>query len=188
MKIHFNSPVILSFSLIATLIMALKAISGAFFIQNIEPFFAAPGQFNWDSLAFYTGILFHPLAHGDWGHLLGNFSMILLLGPILEEKYGSSNTIMMILVTALLTGILNALIFDSGLIGASGIVFMLILLSSFSNVKAGNIPLTFILVAFLFLGKEIYSGLIEEDNISQFGHIMGGVLGAAFGFLMVKDK
>ena len=54
----------------------------------------------------------------------------------------------MILVTALLTALLNAVFFNTGLLGASGIVFMLILLSSCANIRAGEIPLTLILVAY----------------------------------------
>jgi membrane associated rhomboid family serine protease len=98
-----------------------------------------------------------------------------------EEKYGSKRLLIMILLTALVTGILNILFFNTGLLGASGIVFMLILLSSFTNVRNGEIPITFILVAFLFLGKEVLES-IQNDNISQFAHIIGGICGSIFGF------
>jgi hypothetical protein len=65
--------------------------------------------------------------------------------------------------------------------GASGVVFMLILLVSFTNVRGGEIPITFILVALLFIGKELLSGL-EANNISETAHIIGGVCGSIFGF------
>ena len=94
----------------------------------------------------------------------------------------------MILVTAIITGLLNAALFDTGGIGASGVVFMMILLGSFVNVQSGKIPLTFILVMLLFLGKEIYNGLVSDDNISQFAHILGGLCGGAFGFLIERKK
>jgi membrane associated rhomboid family serine protease len=87
----------------------------------------------------------------------------------------------MMLVTALVTGLLNILFFHTGLLGASGIVFMLILLVSFTNSKSGEIPLTFILIALLFIGKEILQSL-QSDQISQFAHIIGGICGSVFGF------
>ena len=88
----------------------------------------------------------------------------------------------MMMITALATGALNVLVFPTGLFGASGIVFMLILLISITNIRAGEIPLTFIVVVLLFLVKEIV-GAFQENDISEFAHIVGGICGAAFGFL-----
>jgi membrane associated rhomboid family serine protease len=113
---------------------------------------------------------------------MGNMTFILLLGPIVEERYGSKKTLGMILITALVTALMNLFFFNTGLIGASGIVFMLIVLVSFTNVKSGQIPVTFILVAVLFVGKELLNSM-WADNVSQFAHIMGGACGGIFGFL-----
>ena len=101
----------------------------------------------------------------------------------------------MIIVTALVTGLLHILfasllgdpMVNEGLLGASGIVFMLIILSSLTNFQKGTIPLTFILVAILFLGKEIYAGLTAEDNISQLAHIGGGICGGILGFIAERN-
>ena len=124
----------------------------------------------------------HIFGHASLDHLLGNLTFVLLLGPIVEEKYGSRKMIIMIFLTALITGILNITLFSTGLMGASGIVFMLILLVSFTNSNEGEVPITFILVAVLFIGKEIIQSM-NADNISQFAHIMGGACGSMFGFL-----
>jgi membrane associated rhomboid family serine protease len=123
----------------------------------------------------------HVAGHVNLEHLLGNLTFVLLLGPIIEEKYGSGRMLIMILVTALVTGLLNIFLFHTGLLGASGIVFMLILLISFTNSKSGEIPITFILVAVLFIGKEILHSL-QADQVSQFAHIIGGICGSVFGF------
>jgi membrane associated rhomboid family serine protease len=114
---------------------------------------------------------------------MSNFTFILLIGPILEEKYGSSRLLLMILFTGLVTGLLQVAVFTDGLMGASGIVFMMIILGSFVNVRSGDIPLTFILVAVLFLGREVVQAL-GEDQISQFAHIIGGICGGIFGFAL----
>jgi membrane associated rhomboid family serine protease len=121
------------------------------------------------------------IGHADINHFLSNFSFILLLGPILEETYGTRILLMMIAATALVTGALNALFFPSFLLGASGVVFMMILLASFTNFNKGEIPLTFILVLILYIGREVISSF-RSDNISEFAHIVGGFCGSLFGF------
>ena len=126
-------------------------------------------------------LLSHSMGHASTEHLLGNLTFILLLGPIVEEKYGSKNVLFMMLLTSLVTGILNYYFFNTGLLGASGIVFMLILLVSFTNVREGEIPVSFILISVLFLGKELIQSM-QSDHISQFAHIIGGVCGSIFGF------
>ena len=74
------------------------------------------------------------------------------------------------------------------LLGASGVVFALILLSSFTCVREGEIPLTFILVAIIYIGQQIYEGLFIQDNISNLTHILGGLVGAVLGFVMNRNK
>lgn len=151
------------------------------------PYFSIGGTLHPESLFFYTSLVTHVIGHANFDHLLGNLTFILLLGPIVEEKYGSRNTLFMFIITAIFTGLLNVFFFNTGLMGASGIVFMLILLASFTNNRKGGIPLTFLLIAILFIGKEVFQGL-QQDNISQFAHIMGGVLGSFFGFSGIFKK
>ena len=67
------------------------------------------------------------------------------------------------------------------LLGASGLVYMLIFLASTSGSRAGEIPLTLVAVAALYPTQEILGGLFSADNISQLTHIVGGVCGAVMG-------
>lgn len=150
-------------------------------------YFTVKNTIDWTNPLSIFSLFSHVIGHGSLEHLLGNMTFILLLGPIVEEKYGSKFTLLMIALTALITGILNIAFFNTGLLGASGIVFMLILLVSFTNVKGGQIPLTFILVAVLFIGKEVIQSL-QSDQVSQFAHIIGGVCGSIFGFVGKKEK
>lgn len=176
LKITYNAPVVLTFALAAVAVHVLVYFLG----DGFKVHFVARPFLN--SFGDYVALFSHILGHANWAHLLGNFTMILLLGPILEEKYGSGTFLGMILVTALVTGLINAFFLDSGLLGASGIVFMCILLASTVNIrKTHEIPLTFIAVATLFLGGEIVRAF-ESDQISQMAHLVGGLVGAAFGF------
>ena len=185
--ISYNSPVILSFAVICTGILLLNYVIPSFTLR----FFTVPSKdagFRFLSLDFYK-LFSHAMGHANWGHLVGNFTFILLIGPILEEKYGSLRLILMMFVTALVTGILNVLFFPQGLLGASGIVFMLILLISITNYSSGKIPLTFILIVLLFLGQEVYRAVFDtQNNVSEFAHIIGGICGGVFGFLLAGGK
>lgn len=177
MKLKFNSPVILGFSLLCVAVFFLnKAMAG-----TLMPYFTL-GHVSVSQPMSLITLFTHVIGHGSIEHLLGNLTFILLVGPIIEEKYGDNRTLFMILITALITGILNIVFFNTGLMGASGVVFMLILLVSFTNTKSGEIPITFILVALLFVGKEVLQ-ILADDNISQFAHIIGGVCGSVFGFI-----
>ena len=56
----------------------------------------------------------------------------------MEEKYGSLPLLKGILLTALISGILQCALFPrTALLGASGIVFMLIMLASLSGFSGG---------------------------------------------------
>ena len=82
--------------------------------------------------------------------------MLLVLGPLLEEKYSARSMMLLIAVTALITGVLSWLLTpDAAMRGASGVVFAMILLSSFTQCSAGTIPLTVPLVAALYLAQQI---------------------------------
>ncbi len=70
-----------------------------------------------------------------------------------------------------------------GLLGApSGIVFMLIMLSSLAGSRNGGIPITLILVGALYLSQQVYDILFVQDNVANFMHIVGGACGTVFGF------
>ena len=108
--------------------------------------------------------------------------LFLVIGPPMEEKYGSIPLLKAIVLTAFVSGVLQCLLFPGvALLGASGIVFMLIMLSSLSG-GSGGIPVTMLLVAALYLGDQVYAILFVQDNVANFMHIVGGVCGTAFGF------
>lgn len=67
--------------------------------------------------------------------------LFLVIGPPMEEKYGSKVLLTGILLTALISGLLQCIFFPStALLGASGIVFMLVMLSSLAGMKEGESP------------------------------------------------
>jgi membrane associated rhomboid family serine protease len=176
LRLDFNAPVILSLTATSLAILIASKILG----DGINRFFAIRFTSYLDPL-MYMRLFTHVLVHSSLDHYFGNFLLILAVGPMIEEKYGSQKMLMMVVITALVTGILNVLFFKNiMLMGASGLCFMLILIASFTNVKSGSIPVTFLLVGAVYLGQEVIAGL-SADNISQMAHIIGGVCGSVFG-------
>lgn len=63
------------------------------------------------------------------------------------------------------------------------------MLASFTDFREGEIPITFILVAAIFIGQQVYEGIAVQNNISNMAHIVGGIVGAIIGYgLNVKSK
>ena len=184
-RITFNSPVVLSFVLMSLGVMVLNyltaGVSNRLLFMTYHSSLASPLTY----VRFFT----HVLGHQGWSHYIGNMMYLLLLGPMLEEKYGSRAIIEVILITGLVTGIVTWLIFPNiALCGASGVVFAFIMMTSFTSFKEGEIPVTVILVAVIYIGQQIYEGLFVQDNISNMAHILGGIVGAVAGYTLNKKK
>ncbi len=183
-KVSFNSPVILGFTLACFAVMILSTVTGG---ASNKALFSVYASSISDPLT-YLRLFGHVLGHGNWDHLMGNIMLILIVGPLLEEKYGSKNILTVIAATALATGLINVILFPHcQLLGASGVVFALILLSSLTCIKDGQIPLTFILVAVIYIGQQIFDGIFINDNVSNLTHIVGGIIGTCFGYTMNKN-
>ena len=183
--IRFNAPVILTFALLSLLALLLgNWTNGAATHQYFSVYRSSLS----DPLT-YVRFIGHVLGHADYEHYMGNMLLLLLVGPGLEEKYGSGTMVWMILVTALVTGLVHFVFFPgSALLGASGVVFMMIVLSSFTAMRRVEIPVTLILVVIFYLGGEIMDGLFKKDNISQITHIVGGLCGLIFGFTVRRGR
>ena len=182
-KFQYNSPLILSFALVSLIVLFLDFASSGWTTRMLFSVYRSP----LDDFFTYPRFVLHVLGHSGYAHYIGNMMMILVVGPPLEEKYGSKNLFWAIFLTALVSGLVQWLFFPgTALLGASGIVFMMIVMSSLSGMKYGCIPITLVLVLILYLGGEIMNGLLQHDNISQLTHIIGGICGAVLGLNMRK--
>lgn len=179
LKITNNSPAVLGFVLVSFAVMILGLFTGGNSTQLLFMTYHSSLTKPLTYLRFFT----HVLGHSGWAHFIGNMSYILLLGPMLEEKHGAGKILEVIGITALVTGLVNYFLFPTvALCGASGVVFAFILLVSFTNVREGEIPITFILVAIIYIGQQVYEGIFIRDNVSNLSHILGGVVGAVAGY------
>lgn len=175
-KIYINAPITLMFVIICLMTVVLNNMTQG---KSTQLFFSTYGS-SWLDPLTYIRLVGHVFGHESYSHLMSNVLYLLLLGPILEEKY-HYRIINVILVTAVITGVINNIFQpDIALLGSSGVVFAFILMTSITG-KSNGIPITLILVAILWLGQEIYSGIVYADNISQITHIIGGLSGAILG-------
>lgn len=179
-RISFNSPVVLGFALICLGAYLLNCLTKG--RSNILLFEVYRSPLT--NPLTYVRMFTHVFGHASWSHLINNMTLLLVIGPLLEEKYGSKDLLFVTAVTAFVTGLVHFMFFPgTALLGASGVVFAFILLSSFACIKDGAIPLTFILVAILYIGGQVVDGVFIRDNVSNLTHIIGGIIGAFFGYI-----
>lgn len=174
----YNSIVILSYFFICLIILIINYFSK----DKLNSF-----------LVFRRGSIFNPMnyirlvasgfCHKDFEHFRNNFVIILLIGPLLEEKYGSLNILYMLLITNFVSSLFHLIFYDSGAIGASDNAYMLIVLCSIVNISDGKIPITLILIIlFYVLGEFVNFVFHKRDNVSHDSHVVGAVLGFVFGY------
>lgn len=179
LRVTFNAPVVLSIVAISFVATLLNYITGGISGRMLFVTYHSPLLSPMTWLRAFT----HIFGHADWTHLVGNMSYLLLLGPMLEEKYSSQTLAAVVAITAFATSLVNYLFFPNvALCGASGVVFAFILLSSFTSFKEGEIPITFILVAVFFIGQQVIEGITVRDNISNLSHVIGGIVGGFLGY------
>ena len=173
----YNAPVTLTFAIISFLVLLVGWITKG---RSTELFFEV--YRSKISVAWFVRLFGHVLGHSSLSHYAGNMTLFLLLGPVLEEKYGHATLIEAFALVAIISGLVNIVFFPgTALLGASGLVFMMIILVSASDLRHGEIPITMILVMIIYMGSELWNMVTVHDNVSQLTHIIGGLCGAIFG-------
>lgn len=176
----YNSVVVLSYFFICLLVLILNTITR----DRVNRFLV----FRRSSLLnpmTYIRLVASGLCHKDWAHFRNNFITILLIGPLLEEKYGSINLLYMLLITTFVSSLVHLFIYDGGAIGASDNVYMLIVLCSIVNISDGKIPITLILIVLFYIVDEIIKQFSnKKDNISHDSHLVGAICGFIYGYFI----
>jgi rhomboid protease GluP len=183
-KFDYNSPVILTYFFICLIILLIDKLCKGKFSAT---FFTTYKNDSLLNPLTYFKLISHSLGHTDWDHLYSNFIKILLIGPLIEEKYGSINLLIAMIITSLIIGIINKLFGKGGILGASGVAYMLILLSSFVNMENGKIPITLTLIILFFVVDEVIKLFRrKKDGVSHLGHITGAICGIILGMLALN--
>lgn len=183
LRLSYNAPVTLTFALLCLGALGLDWITGGWANKILFSVYRAPlsNVFTW------FRFIGHVFGHGGYAHFMGNMTLLLVLGPNLEDRFGSGNIAVAILATAVVSGLAQFMFFPGvALLGASGVVFMMVLLSSFGGARDGTIPVTLVLIAIIYLGGEIRDAVFVQDDISQAAHLIGGACGTVLGFVLPK--
>ena len=138
----------------------------------------------------YVRLFTYPFGHAGWKHFAGNFAFILVIGPLLEEKYGSLELLLLMVVTTLVIGLFHLLTSKNSAMGASGIAYMMIVLASFVNLQSGKIPITLILILLIHVIDE-FEPLIfskKNDNVNHVAHLIGAFTGIIYGIMYMNGQ
>ena len=181
-QFDYNSKVIITYLFICLGAWVLNKITNGW---SNKTFFSSYRSSPLNPLT-YVRMFTHCIGHKDFDHLVSNFLYILLVGPMIEEKYGSMNLIIMFLITSLVIAIYNIIFSDCSVLGASGNVYMLIVLSSFANISEGKIPITVILIFIFFVLGEAKRTVTERKSKTYHdGHLIGALCGLLFGIFFL---
>lgn len=197
LKFIFDSPVVLVFSVVSAVIF----ISDLILKLNLsEKIFECPGAksvpaFDFKSALSYVKLVIYPFGGENSTSFFLNIGFILLLGPVLEERYGSIMLALMIFITSLVGGVLTACVSTFGIYGCGGIVFMMIILSVLSVFIKKQLPVSWIFIFALYLAFSLFSGKkisgfmpFMQNNVPVFIQLASGICGSLFGFFVCPKK
>ena len=112
------------------------------------------------------------LGHSSWRHFQGNMSLLLLMGPGIEHRFGSVDTTVMVLVANAADQLYN-FVFSPNVIGtgASGVVFMFMVMSALiaADDHERRVPIVFFLVVATRIPAEVTGLLDRKTNTSHTG-------------------
>ena len=118
--IQYNAPTTLNFALISFVVLVIGIATRGASTMKFFCVFRSPLTDVWTYPRFFS----HVLGHSSFSHYAGNITLMLVLGPTLEERYGSNTMLRAIVITAFISGVLQWLLFPgAALLGASGIVW-----------------------------------------------------------------
>ncbi|MBE6350746.1 MAG: rhomboid family intramembrane serine protease [Spirochaetaceae bacterium] len=169
-----------------TIVFACVALVMVIFQHVIkEPFFlkllSCPGKigqaqgFNWQQGTEYIRLVLHVFGQQDIQSSLVYYACLLLLGSFVEHRYGSLLYCLMLIVTALVSSVINVCFFSTTLQGMAGIALLLLLLSLFSGDKQKSIQLAILLFLVLFIICEILQS-VATKNFSVVSSFCGALV------------
>jgi len=139
-KVDIDAPFTLSFAFLCLVVQILHSIFGRAFVINyfsIMPF----KYFVWTNIGHYIRVFSQVVGHSGWEHLTGNMINLLLVGPSCEREFGFKNLTKLVGYVCIASSVAHMLFASntSVQLGASGVVFMLILLNSLLQLKTGTV-------------------------------------------------
>ena len=110
LRLQYNAPVVLTFSLLSLGALIFGMLTGGGSTRLLFCVYRAPLT---DPLT-YVRMFTHVLGHANYTHFIGNIMLLLVIGPPLEEKYGSRRLLGCVVLTALISGLVQFLLRPAG--------------------------------------------------------------------------
>ncbi len=130
------------------------------------------------------GILFSPLVHGDWGHLLANTPPLLALSAMIlffYRKVAIPSITLIYFLSGMAVWTFGRSVFH---IGASGVIYGLVAFVFFSGLFRRNLKsIILALVVLMYYGSMFLGILPGQDGISWESHLLGAIVGIVIAFL-----
>lgn len=188
LKLVYDAPATLTFAFICLGLFALDFFFlGSKISQNYlcSPTSAAgKAAFMASSPLSYVRLVTYCFGSASVEILIVNMVFLLLLGPSMEERYGTVVIAIMMAVCVLFSGVLTACFSKTSLTGCAAVIFMMIFLNSFVSLSKKKIPVSFLLVFLLFIFREGFNlGFSGDGIIKIIINIAGGLCGSLFAFL-----
>lgn len=185
-KLTYDAPVTLSFAILSLIFFVVdfyivKQKLGTLLLSSpTTPKGTLP--FDIKNALSYLRMIFYIFGVSNPIAFISNLIFILLLGPSIEEKYGSVVIGIMMVVASLFSGVLNACFRTVSMQGATAIVFMMIFLNAFMSFTKKKVPLSFVVVFALYIIIQIVDNKVN-GVVGLFINIAGGLCGSLFAFL-----
>ncbi|MEN0004379.1 MAG: rhomboid family intramembrane serine protease [Bacteroidota bacterium] len=145
--------------------------------------FILPFNFGW--LGIYPGeiwglrgVIFAPLIHSDWGHLLSNTPPFFALTAIIwffYRRIAIPSFMMIYLLTGLGVWLFGREVFH---IGASGVVYGLVSFVFWNGIFRRNLKSIVLALIVVFYYGSMFAGILPgQEGISWESHLIGGIVG-----------
>ena len=85
-KLSYNSPVVLTYAAVCLVCLIIDQITQGWFNTYVMVCYGHPSLL--DPMT-YVRCVTYIFGHSGWSHYASNMLLMLLVGPVVEEKYGS---------------------------------------------------------------------------------------------------
>lgn len=180
-KVNFKKKLVDSIRLPAILIGILWVIQG---IQALLGFdFGYYGVYP-RTIFGLRGVLFSPLIHGDWGHLIANTPPLFAMSAMVlffYRKVAIPSFTLIYFLTGLAVWGFGRQVFH---IGASGVVYGLVSFVFFSGIFRRNLKsIVLSLIVLMYYGSLFLGVLPGKEGVSWESHLLGAIVGVLIAFL-----
>ena len=134
------------------------------------------------------GVLFAPVIHGDWEHLISNTAPLMVMLFVIAAFYrrvAFKSFVLIYLLTGLAVWVFGRHSFH---IGASGVVYGLVSFVFWLGVFRRNPKSAVIALVILFFYSSLFLGIFpNKPGVSWESHLMGGIVGILVAYLFRKQ-